>query len=1084
MSWFSGLLDNGVNVVVTEVRFTQGAARLNSVGCSMSAKSQQFVSKTATAHPADPVSNRSKVEWPDTELRLQGSEVLNEPIKITLTNRRKRFRTVIGTTVFTLASLNLPSKGKKPFKCTLLLETALSPSLNVKIDLNIQLQGVDSWSKLKPFFEDKAKTTLEEYPKGAVVVPDSANANDSNGSSMKSIKSPQSVNSHNPQSDSMHTDLHSRYPELGRFNSFSSRSSHHSGCESANAVQALQALAGGDVSDIETIGGSVTNLNEPPKSLSELEIEERSEREEESLGTPSVRSRSSSINKQSVDLRRDASQSHSQAQSLGSTSHEKDKSLGFSLNPETLGIVFLEIMSVANLPKFRTLTGISFDMDPFVVMSFGRKVYKTPHRRHTLNPTFNCKVAFEVMPNEKQFSVVFSVWDMDRITLNDKVAETEISVAKIMNSHAPRCDPHTHLYDLDSHVPSIMVLPLEHVAGTAELVIKAHYYPEAAIRQQMWRGVIGLYLDEPQYSAPPSTHNSISSGAVAARSNAAGSNGNNNSTNHLSDNNGNEANGANGTHGTNGKTSRSQSHSSVGSRKPSRLRGSIVGRLKIKSIVKTSKESHQEKDDDPSSSVAVEDESSEGLNFQQLKALLNSLGSTLSDESVKQYFFYKNDLDPAHDLVDEDLIVYELEDIVKRSSKERIILFRICPICHQTSEKLHGSRALFHLALCANRHWAESNSVLLDSHYVSSAQASKRWYSNFLSKFSYGSYQLGAHSANILVQDRITGQISEEKIATSVRIGIRMIYALGPVERKKFQNLLRKYTLKQGIKYSSKESASQIEPFIKYHNLDMSEVLLPVSSFTTFNDFFYRKLKPGARPCENPQESRTAVSAADCRVTIFPSVSNATELWIKGKSFSIQRLLGDAYPEDVYRYTGMGSSIAIFRLAPQDYHRVHSPIDGIMGKPVHIDGNYYTVNPMAVRSNLDVFGENARTVFPIQSPVFGKVMIVMVGAMMVGSCITTAQPGSFVRRTDELGYFRFGGSTVVVLFERQKLIPDSDLLANSLLRIESLVKVGMSVGHAPGVPEYSRSYDTRHTTIKRAKSLISGGGAYLPFALD
>lgn len=1068
MSWFSGLLDNGVNVTVTEVRFTQGAARLNSVGCTMSSKSQQFVSKTAVAHPADPVSNRSKVEWPDTELKLQGTEVLNDPIKITLTNRRKRFRTVVGTTVFTLASLNLPNKGKQPFKCTLLLETALSPSLNLKIDLRVELHKVDSWSKLRSYLEDKSSTPQEKYPKGAVVVPDPSDSKDPNSPSpLSSIKSAQYGLSHDhSQSDSMHSDLHSKYPDLGRFNSFSSRSSHNSGSESANAVQALEALAGGEISDIETIGGSVSNSYDTQKSISELEIEEMTE--EESLGTPSIHSRSSSTFKNSLDSWRESlPNSHSQTQSLGSASHEKDKSLGFNLNSDTLGIVFLEIVSVANLPKFRTLTGISFDMDPFVVMSFGRKVYKTPYRRHNLNPTFNCKVAFEVMPNEKQFSVAFSVWDMDRITLNDKVAETTIPVAKIMNNYAPKCDPHTHLYDLDSHTPSVMVLPLEHVAGTAELVIKVHYYPEAAIRQQMWRGVIGLYLDEPQYSTPAS---SIVSSSVAANSN-------NDQNNNGSIITGNDVN--------HGKTSRSQSHSSSNSMRPGRLRGSIVGRIKIKSIVKSSKESHHDKEDDPSSSVAVEDEGAEGLNFYQLKALLNSLGSTLTDESVKQYFFYKNDLDPARDIVGEDLIVYELEDIVKRSSsKERIILFRICPICHQASEKLHGSGALFHLALCASRHWAESNSVLLDSHYVSSAQASKRWYSNFLSKFSYGSYKLGAHSANILVQDRVTGQISEEKIATSVRIGIRMIYALGPVERKKFQKLLRKYTLKQGIKYSSKESASQIEPFIKYHNLDMSEVLLPVSSFATFNDFFYRKLKPGARPCENPDESRTAVSAADCRLTIFPSVSNATELWIKGKNFSIQRLLADAYPDDAYRYSGMGSSIAVFRLAPQDYHRVHSPVDGIMGKPVHIDGNYYTVNPMAVRSNLDVFGENARTVFPIQSPAFGKVMIVMVGAMMVGSCITTAQPGTLVRRTDELGYFRFGGSTVVVLFERQKLIPDSDLLANSLLKIESLVKVGMSFGHAPGVPEFTRSYDTRHTTIRRAKSIISGGGAYLPFALD
>lgn len=111
----------------------------------------------------------------------------------------------------------------------------------------------------------------------------------------------------------------------------------------------------------------------------------------------------------------------------------------------------------------------------------------------------------------------------------------------------------------------------------------------------------------------------------------------------------------------------------------------------------------------------------------------------------------------------------------------------------------------------------------------------------------------------------------------------------------------------------------------------------------------------------------------------FETVSDATRLWIKGKEFSVPRLLGDNYKNDWHKYDG--GALAIFRLAPQDYHRFHSPVDGVVGKPTHIAGQYYTVNPQAIRTTLDVYGENVRQIWPIESPQFGTVMTVWIGAM-------------------------------------------------------------------------------------------------------
>jgi phosphatidylserine decarboxylase precursor len=103
-----------------------------------------------------------------------------------------------------------------------------------------------------------------------------------------------------------------------------------------------------------------------------------------------------------------------------------------------------------------------------------------------------------------------------------------------------------------------------------------------------------------------------------------------------------------------------------------------------------------------------------------------------------------------------------------------------------------------------------------------------------------------------------------------------------------------------------------------------------------------RKLKPSARPVEAPDDPYRLVSGADCRLMAFETVNEASRLWIKGREFSVARLLGDAYKNQADRYTG--GALAIFRLAPQDYHRFHSPVDGTIGPMTFISGEYYTVN--------------------------------------------------------------------------------------------------------------------------------------------
>ena len=253
------------------------------------------------------------------------------------------------------------------------------------------------------------------------------------------------------------------------------------------------------------------------------------------------------------------------------------------------------------------------------------------------------------------------------------------------------------------------------------------------------------------------------------------------------------------------------------------------------------------------------------------------------------------------------------------------------------------------------------------------------------------------------------------------------------------RKLLRSLSIKQGKKYDDPASVREIASFVNFHRLNMSEVLRPMDQFKSFNEFFYRELKPNARPCSAPDNSRIIVSPADCRSVVFDTMNEATTVWVKGREFSISRLLGNTYPEDARRY--VHGALGIFRLAPQDYHRFHVPVDGVMDTPKQVPGEYYTVNPMAIRSALDVYGENVRVVVPIDSVAHGRVMVICVGAMMVGSTVITAKAGDQVKRAQELGYFKFGGSTLLLLFEPGMMKFDPDLVDNSSGALETLVSL-------------------------------------------
>ena len=239
-------------------------------------------------------------------------------------------------------------------------------------------------------------------------------------------------------------------------------------------------------------------------------------------------------------------------------------------------------------------------------------------------------------------------------------------------------------------------------------------------------------------------------------------------------------------------------------------------------------------------------------------------------------------------------------------------------------------------------------------------------------------------------------------------------------------------------------SRVRIRPFIEQYGLDESEFAELVDEYHSFNEFFFRKLKPGARPLDPASDS--VVFPADGRHLPFANITAETSFFVKGQSFDLARFLGDTGLAKRYE----GGSMLLSRLCPVDYHRFHFPCSGQAGIPRFIKGWLYSVNPIALITRPSILWENKRVVTPIESPVLGQVQFVEIGATMVGSIRQTYMPGERVAKGEEKGYFAFGGSSVAVLFEKGRVEFDADLLENTANGIETYARIGESMGQAFG----------------------------------
>lgn len=243
-----------------------------------------------------------------------------------------------------------------------------------------------------------------------------------------------------------------------------------------------------------------------------------------------------------------------------------------------------------------------------------------------------------------------------------------------------------------------------------------------------------------------------------------------------------------------------------------------------------------------------------------------------------------------------------------------------------------------------------------------------------------------------------------------------------------------------GWRMSRPGSAARVRPFIDQYDIAEGEHVKAADAFSSFNDFFYRKLKPEARPVDAADDS--VVFPADGRHLGFAKASEVEGVFVKGQRFDLVRLLDDA--ELAERYA---DGAAVFsRLCPVDYHRFHFPVAGVPGNARWINGPLYSVNPLALRDRLAILWENKRYVTEIETEQLGRVVMLEIGATNVGSVHHTFVPTRPVAKGEEKGYFAFGGSATLTIFEPGRIQLAADMLEHSAQQRELYAKVGDSMG--------------------------------------
>lgn len=263
-----------------------------------------------------------------------------------------------------------------------------------------------------------------------------------------------------------------------------------------------------------------------------------------------------------------------------------------------------------------------------------------------------------------------------------------------------------------------------------------------------------------------------------------------------------------------------------------------------------------------------------------------------------------------------------------------------------------------------------------------------------------------------------------------------------PLGMKLLELLIKKKITSKIFGYYCDRAISKVEitKFIDEFKIDMTPYEMPEKGFNNFNDFFCRRLKKDQ--CQLVSDETDFISPCEGKIIAYEAIDINMLVQIKGITYSLEELIGQASIASKYAE----GTCLIIRLSPENYHRFHFVDRGTCGPTTKIKGFYYSVNPTSIQRINKLFCSNKREWSILTSENFGEILYVEIGATFVGSIIQTYNDYEKVKRGDEKGYFKFGGSTVIMFLKKGVVKVDKDIIAQSAKGMECKVGMGERIG--------------------------------------
>ncbi|MDE5818628.1 MAG: phosphatidylserine decarboxylase [Lachnospiraceae bacterium] len=277
-------------------------------------------------------------------------------------------------------------------------------------------------------------------------------------------------------------------------------------------------------------------------------------------------------------------------------------------------------------------------------------------------------------------------------------------------------------------------------------------------------------------------------------------------------------------------------------------------------------------------------------------------------------------------------------------------------------------------------------------------------------------------------------------------LALRFLYRTAP-GRMLLKLLIQPKVSEAAGRYLSSSASKWLVPYyIRKHDIDMKGVEIPQRGFASFNDFFTRKRTTD----DSGKEDGYLCSPCDGWLSAV-RIRRTTVLMIKATRFSLRDLLGDAKLAEQFR----DGEALIFRLTPADYHRYCYAADGQILFEKKIDGKLHCVRPIALRG-IPVFAQNSREYQVIRTERFGTMVQMEIGALLVGKIKNHDRMDAklnSVQSGEEKGYFEFGGSTIILLFQKDAVRVSMKEAREKNAAGEVRVHMGECIAKCSGKPD-------------------------------